>query len=305
MTAKLSFFVIINPVSGNGKGKTIWKKIQDKLNTQFTIDFAFTTHPKHEIELTKIAIKKGITRFVIIGGDGTLNNFINGVFSQNTVDHSDIAFGIIPIGTGNDWVKTHHISKNINKALQTIFDGQTDTQDVGCISYLDNPKSKKYFINLAGIGFDGKVVNIVKNDRALGKLTYILGALKGVFSFNLFDSKITYDKDVLNLIDCFMIQIGVCKYTGSGMQLTKQPNPKDGLFDITIATAFTKWDIIRNLHKLFSGKITSHKKVNVFKTNALKISFNKEQPFIQADGEQLKTGTIEVSIIPNGIRFYC
>lgn len=297
--------MIINPVSGNGKGTNVWNKIKDKLNALYTIEFEFTEYPKHEIEITKAAIEKGFKRFIIIGGDGTLNNFINGVFNQDTIDTKAITFGIIPIGTGNDWVKTYHISKNINKALQTVINGKTNTQDVGCIAYKNNRFQKQYFINLAGIGFDGLVVNLVKDNRSLGKFTYILGALKSLLFFKLFDTKITIGKQIKNYKNCFIIQLGICRYTASGMQLTENPDPKDGLLDITIATNFTKWDIIKNLLKLFNGNVVHHKKVKPFKTNSLSLIFDDTKPYIQADGEQLASENIEVTLIPNGICFYC
>lgn len=304
MTAKQSFFVIINPVSGHGKGKTTWQKIKPKLDQHFNIQFAYSAYSKHEIEITKTAIKKGFKHFIIIGGDGTLNNFINGVFSQNHIASNAITFGVIPIGTGNDWVKTHKIPKNTTKALQTILNGQIDTQDVGCIRYLNSGLPDSYFINVAGVGFDGLVVNIVKDKRSFGKLTYILGAIKGLSKVKLFDVTITKDKKAIKHSNCFMIQIGIGKYTGSNMQLTKTPNPKDGLFDITIGLNLTKWDIIKNLPLLFNGKIVNHNKVNTYKTKRLQLDFEDPIPFMQSDGEQLTKGNIEVSILSKAICFY-
>ncbi len=302
MTTKHNFFVIINPVSGNGKGKKVWQKIQPKLNLHHNTEYRFTKHSNHEIKIAKEAINKGFRHFIIIGGDGTLSKFVNALFSQDTVSPHSITFGIIPIGTGNDWVKTHNISNNINKALQTILDGKTDTQDVGCINYTKD-NSKKYFINLCGIGFDGLVVNTVKNNRAFGKLTYLLGALKSLFLFKYFDMQMTVNSQNKIYKSCFMIQLGICKYTGSGMKLTKEADPKDGLLDITIATKFTKWDLISNILELFNGKIVNHKKVETFKTSDL--SLINTNTLIQSDGEQINFGEIEVFIIPKAIKFYC
>ncbi|RAJ17881.1 diacylglycerol/lipid kinase family protein [Olleya aquimaris] len=305
MTTKQSLFVIINPVSGNGKGKTVWQQIKSKLNQNYTIQFAYSNYAKHEIEITKTAIKNGFRHFIIIGGDGTLNNFINGVFSQNNIASSEITFGVLPVGTGNDWVKTHGIPKNINKALQIILNGHTNTQDVGCVNYLNNQIPNTYFINLAGVGYDGLVVSLVKDKRSYGKFTYVLGAIKGLSNVKLFDVSVVVNNELIKYSKCFIIQIGIGKYTGSSMQLTKQPNPKDGLFDITIATHLTKWDVIRNLPKLFNGQIVNHKKVITFKTSNLQFDFEDPKPLIQADGEQLATSNIELSVLQNAIRFYC
>lgn len=304
MSTKRSFYVIINPISGNGKAKKVWQNIEPELNLHFNIKFCFTKHANHEIELTKQAINEGYKHFIIIGGDGTLNKFINGLFSQQSVNPNTITFGLIPIVTGNDWVKTHHIPKNINRALKIIIDGKTDTQDVGCIEYL-NSSTKTYFINLCGIGFDGLVVNIVKNNRTFGKFTYLLGALKGLFIFKKFDAQIIVNSKTTSYDSCFLIQLGICKYTGSGMQLTDLANPKDGLLDVTLASNFTKWDVLKNIISLFNGKIVHHKKVETLKTEALHIKSSAKNTYMQADGEPLNFSEINVCILPKAIQFYC
>lgn len=303
-TSKPHFFVIINPVSGNRQGVKVWQNIKLKLEDNFTINYQFTDYPKHETQIAKQAVSKGFRQFIIIGGDGTLSNFIDGVFNQKTVDTKEITFGIIPIGTGNDWIKTYSISKNTNKALQTIIDGNTTTQDIGCISYHNDNLPNKYFINVAGIGYDGLVVDIVKSKRTLGMLIYAIGALKALFRFKLFETTITTKSTSTTYNDCFIIQLGICKYTGSGMQLTKEANPQDGLLDISVGVNFSKRTILFNALKLYNGKILDLDKVTTYKTNKLSVEFNNITPHFQADGEQLQPGAIYVNVVPNAINFY-
>jgi len=181
VNAKLSFFVIINPKSGQGKSQRIWEQIKAELQLHFTIEFVLTKHPKHESLLAQNALKKGFKNFIILGGDGTLRNFINGVFNQSHTDTKNIVFGIIPVGTGNDWIKTHHIPILPKKAVQTIINGNIKRQDVGKINYITLKKNPEYFMNVAGVGFDGLVVSLLKNNRKFGTLTYVFGALKGLF----------------------------------------------------------------------------------------------------------------------------
>ena len=304
MSEKKTFFVIINPVSGNGKGKKVWNSVKDKLSQHFNITSQFTKHSNHDIQITHDALNKGFRNFIIIGGDGTLNKFINGVFSQNTINPNQISFGVLAVGTGNDWIKTYKIPKNIHHAVQAIINGNTQTQDVGCLTFSDLNNSKTYFLNLCGIGFDGLVVDLVKNDRSFGKLTYIFGALKALFNFTYFDTKVTLDSETKMHKNCIIIQLGICRYTGSGMQLTKQPDPNDGLLDVSIATNFTKWQIAKNLIGLFTGSILKHKNITTLKTKHIILEFNAKKPLIQADGESMPTSNIKASILPQAIKFY-
>ena len=103
-----------------------------------------------------------------------------------------------------------------------------------------------------------------------------------------------------------MVLVGLCKYSGGGMQLTESANPIDGLFDISIAKNLSKLDIFKNIFKLFNGKIVKQKKVEVLKTDRITILTKNEivQPFIQADGELIGKGSIKVSIIPKAFSFF-
>ena len=101
-----------------------------------------------------------------------------------------------------------------------------------------------------------------------------------------------------------MTLFGICKFSGGGMQLTKNVDPLDGLLDITIAKNLTLLDLLLNIKKLYNGKIVNHKKVSTYKTNNIIVIPKKNtQPFIEADGEIIGTGSVEVSIIPNAIHF--
>lgn len=300
-----TWFVIINPISGNGSSKKKWPYIERLLkHYKFNFEYAFTQYDKHSVELVQNAIKKNITNIISIGGDGTLHNIVNGIMLQKLIPSQKVTVGVIPIGTGNDWVKTHNIPKKIEAAIQVIKNGNISQQDLGKIEFINNDKPAVFFNNLAGVGFDGYIVNNVTKYKHIGSLAYLYGALLGLFSFKNFDSK-TYINSKEISGKTLMVLIGLCKYSGGGMQLTKNPNPFDGLLDISIAKNLSKLDIIKNMGKLFNGRITNHKKVDSFKSTAVKIEIEHvDAPFIQADGELIGTGGISVTLIPKAFSFY-
>ncbi|PTM08035.1 MAG: hypothetical protein DA407_09095, partial [Bacteroidetes bacterium] len=170
--------------------------------------------------------------------------------------------------------------------------------------FLNQDKKATYFNNLAGIGFDGFVVSKVGKYKFLGSLAYIIGAVVGLFSFKNFYTIISFNGKEIKT-KSLMVLVGLCKYSGGGMQLTKNPNPDDGLFDVSIAKDLSKFDIVKNLFNLFNGNIVKHSKVENHKVNCLSIHINSEEhPFIQADGELLGKGNIKLSIIPKAFSFY-
>ncbi|WP_417882613.1 diacylglycerol/lipid kinase family protein [Xanthomarina gelatinilytica] len=305
MPSSKTWFVIVNPTSGNGSCKKKWPDILELLKMyEFHFEHVFTEYPNHGIELTQNAIYQGFRRFICVGGDGTLHHIVNGIMSQKHVVPNQIHVGVVPIGTGNDWVKTHNIPKNLERAILLIKNGHPKQQDVGKIEFLNSSKKPIYFINLAGIGFDGLVVSKVHKYKHFGALAYVAGALLGLFLFKNFQSRIMVNSKVIET-KTFMVLVGLCKYSGGGMQLTKSPNPFDGLFDISLVKNIGKWDILKNMSKLFNGNITKHNKVETSKSNSVAITvLDNSNPYIEADGELIDGDNVHLSLIPNSFSFY-
>ncbi len=300
---KTDWFLIINPTSGNGKSKKIWKQISDELNTQnIQFSFAFTKYSNHEETLVKDAIKNGFTKIISVGGDGTLHHIVNGIMSQKFVETNTIQLAVIPIGTGNDWVKTYNIPAKIEKSILIIKKGKSVLQDIGKLETENNTTT--YFNNVSGIGYDGYVVSKLKKLKRFGGIAYLLSGLAGLLLYKPVDFIIEINEKKLQE-KCLMVIFGICKFSGGGMQFTKDINPSDGLFDITIAKNLTLLDMILNLPKLYNGKIVNHKKVTTYKTNSLKVTpvSKTKKPFIQADGELINSGSVTVSIIEKAIQF--
>lgn len=299
------WFVIINPTSGNGKSKKKWPEIKRVLELHgFDFEFAFTAYSKHSILLVHQAIENNFTNIICVGGDGTLHNIVNGIMSQNNIPSESINVGMIPIGTGNDWAKTYKIPKSIQSAIETILKGNISTQDIGKIELLNQKSKPVYFNNLAGVGFDGYVANKVHKYKYLGPLAYLFGALIGLFSFKNFSAIVSVEPNKYSDKN-LMILAGLCKYSGGGMRLTKDPNPFDGLFDISLAQNLTKAEIITNLGRLFNGKIVFNKKVIALKTAKIDVELlENDTLLVQADGEIIGSGGFIATIIPKAFSFY-
>lgn len=298
-----NWFVIINPTSGNGKSSKKIDSIQQLFKKyKIQVTTVLTTYRHHEKILIQEALKKGFNKFICVGGDGTLHHIINGIMQQNIVKSDQIKLAVIPVGTGNDWVKTYHIPNNIEKAVALIKNEHTVLQDVGKIKVLSN-NHISFFNNAAGIGFDGYVVHKIASFKKLGSITYLLAALISFFKFK--KSNILINSDTKNIESkIFMITVGLCRYSGGGMQLTDFKNHKPGNFDMTLVKNITLRKVLLNIKKLFNGKIIQLKEVDALHTQSLKITVKDNHlPYIQADGELLGSGNCEINIIKNAIQF--
>ena len=296
-----SWFIIANPTSGNGNFSNNWKLIKQYLTARnFTYSYAFTQFSKHEIELTHTSIQNGYKNIIIVGGDGTLHHVVNGIMTQRYIKSSDITIGIIPSGTGNDWIKTYGIPNNIEKAIDIIHQKKTVLQDIGVLKTLH--KNVTYFNNVAGLGYDGYVVNKLNSLKKFGAISYLLAGIYGLLFYKKSKFEIIFDNKSIEE-KCLMTIIGICKFSGGGMQFTKETNPSDGLFDITIIKNLKFLEVVFNLPKLYSGNIVHHKKVATYKTKEISITPEHNDTFIQADGELIGTEKVTAKIIEKAINF--
>ncbi|TDQ28674.1 diacylglycerol/lipid kinase family protein [Tenacibaculum caenipelagi] len=297
-----TWFIIVNPVAGSCNFNKFWIEIQQELKfNNIHYEYAKTTYAKHEILLLQKAINQGFKKIISVGGDGTLHHIINGIMTQSEVDTRKIIVAVIPLGTGNDWIKTYNISKKIKKAVSIIKHQKTIYQDIG---YLELSNTSSYFNNLAGIGYDGYVVNKLNKLKRFGSIAYLLSGIAGLFFYKKTTFKIEIGSRIIET-KCLMALFGICKYSGGGMQLTDYKDSSNGLFDITIAKNFSFLDLIFNIKKLYNGKILQHKKVETHLSKELLITPKNisKLPYIQADGELIGKGSVKVSLINKAIQF--
>jgi len=300
------WYIIVNPKAGNGKGLKKWPQIKTCLEqNNFKFEYCFTSAKGDDKIVVENAIARGFSKFICVGGDGTLHHIVNGIMSQEHINSSEVSVGIIPIGTGNDWVKTYGIPNNIEQAISTIKNDNTKRQDIGKISFLDSKKNPVFYMNLAGIGFDAYVANKVEKLKKLGALSYLVAALKGLFKFKNFDIILKTETEGITS-KSLMVLVGICKFSGGGMRLTNNHVSNDGLFDITIVGSITKWQIVKNLHKLYNGKVATVKTVKTLKSAVLEINLKDSKSLsLQADGEVFNAENIKVEIVKNAFCFYC
>lgn len=298
---KNSWFVIANPTSGNKKLSKKWKEIKLLLtNHQLDFSLAFSRYRSHEIELVHNAIKNGFRNIIVVGGDGTLHNVVNGIMTQRYVKSSNITLAVIPKGTGNDWIKTYNIPKNLEKAVALIVQKKTILQDIGFIE-LENTSA--YFNNVAGIGYDGHVANKLKGLKRFGSFAYLLSGLFSLFTYKSSNFTIKTNNKTINT-KCLMTIFGICKFSGGGMMLTDCKSTNNGLFDVTIAKNFTFFNVLFNTLGLYSGKILTHKKVTTLTSKSITVIPPKgKKTYVQADGEVLGTGKVTATIVEKAINF--
>jgi len=298
--------IIINPFSG--KGSRIWEEIKKKIEALgIEYDFVITTKEKEATYLAKKIQEQGFKNIFIVGGDGSINEVINGL------NFKDISLGVIPAGCGNDFAKMIGI-KNINDGISSILSGYKKLVDVGFAN--DN-----YFINNLGIGLDAYVVYIQKRFKNIkGKFTplerklyrsssfltrfsYLTPTLKALFNFLPFSAEIE-SGDFKFSGQVLSISIGNGRCHGGIFMLTPYAQIDDGLLDICVIKKTNRLKRFFNLYKAIKGTHLSLKEVEIFRARDFSIS-SQEPFFIHFDGEFFAhpINKLEVKVLNKQLQF--
>ena len=298
---KQEWLIIVNPNAGNGKGKKDWEKISILLNKKaLSFDVKFTERKGHAIHFTIEGIAAGYRKIITVGGDGTLNEVVNGVFLSGVCPTTEISLALIPVGTGNDWGRMFGIPLYYERDIDIIVANKQMLHDVGLISYYDGPEKKeRYFINIAGLGFESVVVKRTNQQKDLGhsgKLIYFYNLLMSLISYKNTRAEIIIDDEKIRA-NVFSLNVGNGRYCGGGMRQTPRAVPDDGLLDVTIINGMGKFEIIRNLKMLYDGSILSYPKIDGYKCKNIKVT-SDSIIYTEADGESLGHTPVEFSIVP-------
>jgi len=255
--------------------------------------------------LAKQALEQGFRQLIAVGGDGTLNEILNGCFKGKSPIFPNITLGMLPLGTGNDWVKTHHI--NQENWLQPLLDSKKAPHDVGVLDFHGQGEDqKRLFLNIASFGFAGTVVKKKEESKgqscwSLGQ--YIVALLRALSSQKPFRGTVSLDNQVIT--DTFFnISAGNGKFFGGGMKILPQAQFQDGALHISIVQKIGKTKVALNVPRLFQGTYIKNREVRLEKSNKLSLSF--ENPvYCEAEGELIAcSDSFEVNLLEKAIHVF-
>jgi YegS/Rv2252/BmrU family lipid kinase len=302
------WLVVVNPNAGRRKGLVDWEEISGYLR-QYELSFTpvFTERPGHATEIViEYVEREKFRKIVVVGGDGTMNEVVNGIFRQGRFKTTEISLGMITVGTGNDWGRMFGIPNDYHAAIKILAGNQTFIQDAGEVRFCNKDEpGNRYFVNIAGMGFDAEVVrktNKAKEKGKGGSFIYLYNLITSLVGFRHVEAMISVDG--LNMENkIFNINVGICKYSGGGMIQSPNAVPDDGLFDLTVIRKLSKPNVILSLKRLYNGTIHKHPKVDSYTGKTIRVE-SRGRIQLETDGETLGHTPIEFSIIPKSVRVF-
>ena len=305
-------YFIVNETSCSGKTRQIWKDIQQSLiKADVSYEYMITQGRDHATKLASEISQRPEDNIciVVIGGDGTMNEVINGI-----ADFDKVRFGIIPTGSGNDFGGGLDLPKSPEENLQRIISSYKAGEDsyravdIGLVRWGQN--QKKLFGISSGIGLDAivckkalssKLKNVL-NKLGLGSLTYVLLTIITLFSMKTADFEISYDNNKSTLKKTIFAAAMNLRAEGGGVPMAPDANPYDGKLSISSASGIPKWITFLCLPFLVAGKHTHIKGFNLVSCREASIHSSQKMT-LHADGEYVADVTdLTFGVYPQKLR---
>ena len=288
----MNIHVICNPKSGNGEGKNVLQKTVTYFREhEIAAAFHETQGPKHAVELAAQAVKDGAEMVIAIGGDGTLHEVIQSVAGTNT------ALGILPAGTGNDFIKTIRVPVDTEQALRLILEGTPKPVDTVRIN-------DRLFLNECGCGFDVMVLDYAEKAKKMvkGILPYLYGVLQTIFHFKDIHVSLSVDDEEPRERDILVLAVGNGRFIGGGIPIAPSAIPDDGLLDVLVVRGMTKPRMLSVLPGLLQGKIESFPETT--HQLARKVSLKAPSIRVNIDGEIITMDHADIEVVPSSLLIY-
>lgn len=297
-TARERWLAILNPVAGGGRALRDRPRLEAALRSAgVPFVLSVSEHPGHAVALAQTAAAEGFQRFIAVGGDGTLNEVANGVMRAG-IPPAQATLALLPVGRGDDWARTHHIPRGLDEAVRLVAAGRSVAHDLG-VAELQRDGSRRYFINVAGVGFDAYVVEQTRATH-LGPLTYVAGLLRGFAAYRA--PRMAVYTDTMRLDEpLFVTFAAVGRYCGGGMHVAPAAETDDGLLDVVAIGDIGRLELVVNLRRLFDGSLPEYRKVRTVRCDRVLVETSPAVG-VQADGELLGEAPVTFSVLRRAVR---
>ncbi len=298
------WYTIVNPHAGSGKTMSKWVPAEEHLKKLgVPIHTVYTTHKHHAAELAAAAARMGYRKILAVGGDGSIHEVFEGVLSwceSSGVNPQEFYLALVPIGSGNDWIKSFNIPRDTIKTADILAKGHFVQEDVVRVKFAD---SVSYMANIGGIGFDSHVCEKVNFSKEQGKRKariYLHALLNNLFTIKPFNVEFYTDDTLVYKGPVLDIAFGNGSYCGGGMQQCCLADPTDGILDAIIVPKIAISKLLPELPRIYNKSVNESKRIIYQRGKKFKIiPLNKaSEDIVELDGEIEGRLPVEIELLP-------
>jgi diacylglycerol kinase (ATP) len=290
----------VNPASAGGATGRRWPEIAHRAAALGLVgDALLSEEPGHLAALAEQAVRDGARRLVVVGGDGSVHEVVNGIAEADGVE-----LAVVPRGTGYDFARSLGITRDLDGAIETALSGDVREIDLGLVSYRSwaGADGRAWFANVGSAGISGAIAQRAnETSKALGgRISYYWATLAVYAGWQTGELRVSVDDEIRGgkMID---VQVANGRYVAGGMMLCPEAEPDDGVFDVLVLGDVTKRDLLFVLPKTYRGKHLPHPRLELLRGRVVTVDADEPLP-IELDGEQPGTTPARFEIVPRALR---
>lgn len=319
------WLAVVNPHAGSGRTASEWKKAEQMLISRgIAFTCRMTDCRQHATEIACRAAEEGYRRFIAVGGDGTIHEVLGGIacaignarLNGGKMDLSEFYLAVIPVGSGNDWIKAHGITHDTASVVGLIEKGSFALQDIAKVTVLEHSRGKEggdmlvpgpysYMVNIGGAGLDARVcdrVNYQKNHGKKGRMLYINSLVYNLVHGDVFNVSIECDGNVVYDGECLSVAFGIGQYSGGGLRQTPDAVTDDGLLDYTVIPPVSVMEMLKDGPRLFNGTFTKADFLVCGRCRSMTVyTAPGHTAPVEVDGEIVGALPVRIEILPQQI----
>ena len=287
--------VVVNPAAGGGRTARVWRRLRDVMAATLPAEHVETRGPGDGERLARDAAAAGAPLVVAVGGDGTLNEVVNGVRAAGATT----VVGAVLTGRGCDACRNFGVPRDPIAAVRALAEGRDARFDLGLAEWADG--HRRWFTISAGAGFDAAVARRAQSVRARGTLPYLAAVVATVRRHRPIDTVLELDgvREPSTPVTAVVAANG--RWFGGGMKIAPQADPADGLFDVVVLGALGRLELLRWLPTIYSGAHVRHPRVRVHRARRLRVDAVFPLP-THVDGEPVGVTPVVVTLEPGALR---
>ena len=304
------WLIVVNVFAASKKAGELWRRAESLLKQEgISYECRYTGDSGNACRIAEDSAREGYRKFVAVGGDGTVHDVLNGIMyfvdspELKTVRLEDFYLAVLPMGSGNDWIKSLGIPRDVKNIVGLISSGSFGRQDVVKVSLKDesgSPKSVTYMANVGGVGIDAdvcRIVNVNKKMGMSGKILYVKALIQCLMHRVPVVAHVLCDGEEVYHGKYFSIAFGIGKYSGGGMRQTSDAVMDDGLLDMTIIPELGALTIAMKAPQLFTGTFSRIKQLVSKRGTKIEVIPDNGRPYVEVDGEVIGTAPVCMEIM--------
>jgi diacylglycerol kinase (ATP) len=302
-TEHRSVVFLVNPASANGSTGRHWPSLHEEAHAVgLDGEARLSARPGHLAELAEEAARGGAAMLVVVGGDGSVHEVVNGLMRSDRAGEVELA--VLARGTGKDFARSLRIPSKPGAALATARDGRVRAIDVGRARFTasDGSRTEAYFANFAGAGISGAIARRANaSSKAMGgRMSFFVATITVFFRWRSVEMTAQVD-DERRAGRMFEVLAMNGDYTAGGMWAAPDARPDDGRLDVVLIGDVTKADFVRTFPKIYRGRHLSHPKIELLRGATVRVESKHPLPVV-LDGEQPGTTPAEFDLLPGALR---